>query len=163
MYKTFIKYRSALLVFLTHKMALPVLKIIRRPQQFPYNIKQLMQMDEGSLGKALGLFIIEKQLTLLPHYARHDLKHILLQYDTTDEGEVCLQCFMLGNGHLSFPVLATVLFGMFTMPEHWGASWKAFKRGRDATSIVNWNWFEIVPQQVQVLRANIPNLSNQRQ
>ncbi len=163
MYKTLIKYRSALLVFLTHKMALPVLKIIRRPEQFPYTMNQLMQMEEGSLGKALGAFIKEKDLALLPHYARHDLKHILLQYDTTDEGEVCLQCFMLGNGHLSFPVIATVLFGVFTMPEHWKAAWHAFKRGRSAVSIADWNWFEIIPSQVQQLRANIITSSNMQQ
>jgi hypothetical protein len=160
MYRSVIKLRSALLVYLTHKMALPVLKIIRRPEQFPYCMNQLMQMEDGSLGKALGLFIKEKGLALLPHYARHDLKHILLQYDTTDEGEVCLQCFMLGNGHISFPVIATVLFGLFTMPEHWLAGWYAFKRGRSAASVVNWNWFEIVPVQVQKLRANITTSSN---
>jgi ubiquinone biosynthesis protein Coq4 len=61
---------------------------------------------------------------LLPYYARHDIKHILLDYDTKNEGEGCLQCFMLGNGHVSFPVVATVLYGWATMPEHWPASEK---------------------------------------
>lgn len=155
MYQSFIKYRSALLVFLTHKMALPVLKIIRQPAQFPYSMQQLVQMETGSLGRALGSFIRQKNLALLPHYARHDLKHIILEYDTTDEGEVCLQCFMLDNGHVSFPVIATVLFGVFTMPEHWKAGWLAFKKGRQSASIANWNWFEILPQQVSELRQNI--------
>ena len=75
-------------------------------------------------------FLEIKELRILPYYARHDMKHILLDYDTTDEGESCLQCFMLGNRHISFPVMATVLYGFITMPEHWRAFKKAYNRGK---------------------------------
>jgi ubiquinone biosynthesis protein Coq4 len=91
----------------------------------------------------------------LPYYARHDVKHILLGYDTTDEGEGCLQCFMLGNGHISFPVTATVLYGIFTMPEHWKAFAKAFKRGQNCKPIANWKWFEILATETSVLKKMI--------
>ena len=53
MYSFIVKIRSAALVFLTHSIALPILKIIRKPQLFPYNRQQLLQMDEGTLGKEL--------------------------------------------------------------------------------------------------------------
>ena len=130
MYRLIIRLRSKLLVYLTHNIALPMLKIIRKPEIFPYDIQALYHFPEATLGKDLGNCIGEKKLKLLPHYARHDIKHILLQYDTTDEGEVCLQCFMLGNGHISFPVLATVIFGFVTMPGHWKIFKKAFRRGK---------------------------------
>ena len=130
MYKLLKKLRSRLLVYLTHNMALPVLKLIRKPEVFPYTTAELKQFPAGSLGKDLALFLEKKELQLLAYYARHDIKHILLEYDTTDEGEGCLQCFMLGNGRISFPVIATVLYGYLTMPEHWGAFRKAFRRGR---------------------------------
>ena len=118
MYQLIIQLRSSLLVFLTHNMALPLLQLIRKEDKFPYNMQQLMAMPAGSLGYNLAAFLRQKQLKLLPYYARHDIKHLLLEYDTTDEGEVCLQCFMLGNGHISFPVLATVFYGFTTMPEN---------------------------------------------
>ena len=35
------RYRSALLVYLTHKMALPVLRLIRKPVRFPYSLEEL--------------------------------------------------------------------------------------------------------------------------
>ncbi|MEJ7589142.1 MAG: hypothetical protein WKI04_16415, partial [Ferruginibacter sp.] len=98
MFKIIIKFRSKLLVFLTHNLALPLLRSIRAPQQFPYTKEELHQLPEATLGKELVIMLDKKGLNLLPYYARHDIKHILLQYDTTDEGEVCLQCFMLGNG-----------------------------------------------------------------
>lgn len=138
------KFRSRLLVFLTHHMALPVLKLIRKPEVFPYTTDELKQFPDGSLGKDLVLFLEEKQLKLLPYYARHDIKHILLEYDTTDEGEGCLQCFMLGNGRISFPVIATVLYGYLTMPEHWRAFRKAYRRGKQCQPIQDWKWFSIL-------------------
>jgi len=138
------KLRSALLVFLTHRLALPLLKIIRRPEHFPYSIAVLQQFPEKSLGYDLVHFLHRKELQLLPYYARHDIKHILLNYDTTDEGEACLQCFMLGNGHISFPVTATVLYGFVTMPEYWGSFRRAYRRGKMAAPINGWKWFEIL-------------------
>jgi ubiquinone biosynthesis protein Coq4 len=125
-------------------MALPVLRLIRRPQVFPYTAAELKEFPAGTLGQDLFNFLESKNLELLPHYARHDIKHILLQYDTTDEGEVCLQCFMLGNGHISFPVSATVLYGFVTMPEYWKKFMIAYRRGKTSIPIKNWSWFSIL-------------------
>ncbi len=143
--------RAKILVFLTHNMALPMLRFIRRPQVFPYTAKQLSEFPTGTLGNDLVNFLEKKDLKLLPHYAKHDVKHILLQYDTTGEGEVCLQCFMLGNGHLSFPVAATVLYGFITMPEYWNVFIKAYRRGKNSIPIKDWQWFSILQEPTQTL------------
>ena len=149
--------RAKLLVFLTHSMALPMLRFIRRPEIFPYTAKQLSEFPEGTLGNDLIHFLNKKDLKLLPHYARHDVKHILLQYDTTGEGEVCLQCFMLGNRHISFPVAATVLYGYITMPEYWKIFAKAFRRGKNSIPIKDWPWFSILQEPTQTLIDKINN------
>ena len=152
------KWRSEVLVYLTHQMALPVLRLIRKPEIFPYTIGELGKFPEGTLGKDLALFLENKDLELLPYYARHDMKHILLDYDTTDEGEGCLQCFMLGNGHQSFPVLATVLYGLVTMPEHWSSFRRAFSRGRKCEAIGKWKWFDLLKQRTSFLKLRINTL-----
>ena len=157
MHKLIVQIRSRLLVFLTHNMALPILKMIRSPEKFPYTKEDLHQLPDGTLGKQLVTMLDSKQLKLLPYYAKHDIKHILLQYDTTDEGEVCLQCFMLGNKHLSFPVIATVLYGAFTMPEHWKSFRHAYDRGAKSTPINDWKWFNLLDQPVNVLINKINN------
>ena len=155
MHSLLIKLRSGLLVWLTHKMALPVLKHIRKPELFPYSVEKLQNFRDGTLGKDLVNFLETKELQLLPYYARHDIKHILLGYDTTDEGEGCLQCFMLGNKHISFPVLATVTYCFVTMPEHWGKFIGAFKRGKTTPAISHWKWFEILQEPTQQLKDKI--------
>ncbi len=154
-YKRLTRLRSSLLVYLTHKMALPVLKFIRRPEHFPYTAEELKGFSRGTLGNDLIQFLEQKKLQLLPYYARHDIKHILLGYDTTDEGEGCLQCFMLGNKHVSFPVLATVIYCFITMPEYWGKFIGAFKRGHSANPISNWKWFEILQDPTLELKEKI--------
>jgi ubiquinone biosynthesis protein Coq4 len=159
MYKLLVKIRSFLLVFLTHNMALPILKVIRSPEKFPYTREDLYQLPAGTLGNRLVNMLDRKGLKLLPYYARHDIKHILLEYDTTDEGEVCLQYFMLGNGHLSFPVVATVLYGTLTMPEYWKSFRKAYGRGVRAVPIKNWEWFKLIDQPVTLLITKLNTVS----
>jgi ubiquinone biosynthesis protein Coq4 len=155
MKKVLVRIRSAILVFLTHKIALPLLKIMRRPNVFIYDKGQLMEFPEGSLGKDLYCFLETRKLPLLKHYARHDLKHVLLGYDTTDEGEACLQSFMLGNGRISFPVLATVVYGFLTMPEHWKQMKEAYRKGRLSNPVHGWKWNEILLEQTVVLRSKL--------
>ena len=157
MYKLIVKLRSSVLVFLTHNMALPLLQLLRNEKRFQYTLQQLTAMPEDSLGFSLGQFLRRRNLELLPYYARHDIKHILLNYDTTDEGEVCLQCFMLGNGHFSIPVTATVLYGFFTMPEYWAAFKYAYRRGRQSIPIEKWQWFELLYEPLESLRQKINN------
>ena len=152
MYAFIKQCRSALLVYLTHRMALPVLRIIRKPELFPFTVEELKNFPDETLGKDLIDFLETKKLDLLPYYARHDIKHILLNYDTTDEGEGCLQCFMLGNGHFSFPVIATVLYGFVTMPEYWGSFKKAYAKGKSCKPISNWKWFEILTEKTTDLK-----------
>ncbi len=144
MYKYVTKWRAALLVFLTHQMALPILRYLRRPEKFLYTDDKLRSMAPGVLGRDLIDMLDQRRLQLLPYYVKHDIKHIVLGYDTTEAGEVCLQCFMLGNGHLSFPVAATVLYGFFTMPEHWPRFLKSWRRGRKSNSISGWNWSALI-------------------
>jgi hypothetical protein len=155
LHKFIIKLRSQMLVYLTHKMALPFLKLVRKPVLFPYSAEALCSLQKNTLGNDLYLFLQEKKLTLLPYYAKHDLKHILLQYDTTDEGEVCLQCFMLGNKHISFPVAATVLYGFFTMPEYWKKFIQAYRRGATSTPLNSWDWFTLLQENTISLQQKI--------
>ena len=141
LYSIIVNLRAKTLVFLTHNLALPGLRLIRKPQIFPYDSRELELFPQGSLGKDLINMIRKNDLQLLPYYAKHDIKHLILQYDTTGDGEVCLQCFMLGNGHVSFPVITTIIFGFTTMPEHWGIFINAFRRGNKSKPIEGWPWF----------------------
>lgn len=155
MYKTFSAVRASVLVWLTHHLALPILQCIRQPPPLAYTKQDLQNMPAGSLGNDLIRMLDKNGFEWLPYYIQHDAKHIVLEYDTTGEGEVCLQCFMLGNGRLSFPVAATVFFGIVTMPEYWALFAKAYKRGSRATSLQHWQWPALLHMSTQSLKDTI--------
>lgn len=155
MKKVLLEIRKQILVYLTHKIALPVLKLIRQPKAFEHTKDELEFFPTGTLGHDLYIFLKERNLPLLKHYARHDLKHVLLGYDTTEEGEACLQSFMLGNGRISFPVLATVGYSFLTMPEYWTKMQKAFLQGKKSSPIHSWRWNEILNEPTKELRKKI--------
>ena len=155
MKRRLIKFRETILVFLTHKIALPMLKLVRRPNEFTYSEDELKSFPAGTLGNDLVIFLKQRNLPLLKHYARHDLKHVLLGYDTTEEGEACLQSFMFGNGRISFPVLATVTYSFITMPEYWSKMKKAFLQGKKSDPIHPWKWNELLKEPTEELKKKI--------
>ena len=149
------KVRESILVILTHKIALPMLKLVIRPNEFTYSEDELKSLPAGTLGNDLFVFLKQRNLPLLKHYARHDLKHVLLGYDTTEEGEACLQSFMFGNGRISFPVLATVTYSFITMPEYWSKMKKAFLQGKKSDPIHPWKWNQLLKEPTEELRRKI--------
>ena len=136
--------RSKLLVLLTHTIALPILKIIRKKKVFPYSMEKLSALPYETVGNELWQILNEQNLRLLPYYEKHDIKHVVLQYPFTDEGEVSLQFFMLGNGRISFPVLSTVIYGVITMPEYYASFKKAYRRGKQIPTLDQLDWFSII-------------------
>ncbi len=51
-----IRLRSKLLVFLTHNMALPVLRFIRKPKVFPYSGAELKHFQKVHWATTLLIF-----------------------------------------------------------------------------------------------------------
>ncbi|MEQ1798097.1 MAG: hypothetical protein ABL872_09100, partial [Lacibacter sp.] len=85
------------------------------------------------------------------------------QYPFTDEGEVCLQFFMLANGRISFPVLITVFFGALTMPEYYRSFRTAYRKGKLAADLQNMDWFSIMELPLCVVQEQINGKSPVKQ
>lgn len=147
--------RKAMLVALTHKVALPVLRKMRTSIPFPYTGAQLAEMEDGSVGKALFYFHKRNGLQLISQYEQHDVKHVLLGYRATECGEVCLQMFLIGNGNGSLPSLLTAAFGLLLMPDCWSRMYAAFKRGKCAGNINSICWSSSLSQPLISLRNQL--------
>ena len=147
--------RKRMLTYLAHEVALPYFKLVRKGYPFPYTVKQLQRFPDGTVGKALFHFFMDHQLDILPHYEKHDIKHVVLNYPPTEEGEVCLQCFMLANGRITLPVIFSVLFGLTIMPDKWSLFRNAWKRGRATSSLNKLNWFELIHMELTAVQGQI--------
>lgn len=142
------KLRARMLEWGTHDLMLPIIRRVKTLPLFPYTIGELRAMPAGSLGNGLFHFLEDRQLALLKDYESHDIKHVLLGYDSTEEGEAAMQYFFLGNGARSFPVLITVIITLLIMPEHYSLFRKAYLRGKQTPPVGATDWFAMVPEQL---------------
>lgn len=152
---SFKTFRKKLLIWLAHDIALPYFKLVRKNYNFPYTLNLLQECPAGSVGNELYHFFSDNGLEILPHYEKHDVKHVVLGYAPNEAGEVCLQCFMLANGRITLPVLFSVGIGLLLMPECWALCGKAWRRGRNTPSLNKLDWFSLVPKQLSVVREQL--------
>ena len=118
-------------------------------------VKELRTYEEGSLGKEIANCLDHHHLNLVPKYESHDLKHVLLDYDMTAEGEIRLQAYMLGNGNYSIPSFTIFIFGALLLPDLWKTFYLDFKKGRQSMSIVHWTIDAYGHYDIQELRASL--------
>jgi hypothetical protein len=87
----------------------------------PYRQKvaALKSLPPGTVGRELADCLLARQLTLVPGFESHDLKHVVLDYAMEPLGEIRMQAFMLGNGNWTIPSLAIFVFGFLLLPQHW--------------------------------------------
>lgn len=123
--------RSKLLEFLTHKIALPLIANFRNKPKFIFSMDDLLQFEDGTLGKDLAIYLNKKKFKLLPNYEQHDCKHIIFQYEMDEAGEACMQFYFLGNKHYSIPVVSTCLICFFLMPEYWKQFYNEYQKGKN--------------------------------
>jgi len=128
------KLRSKLLQLMTHHVALPMVLPFRKQNPFRFSMSELLELESGTLGRDLAEKLTKNGFHLLPNYERHDCKHLILEFEMDEKGEACMQFYFLGNRHCSFPVLITVTFCLFLMPDYWSSFYKNFKKGKKGKS-----------------------------
>ncbi|WP_298516652.1 hypothetical protein [uncultured Kordia sp.] len=101
-------------------------------------VDTLRKFEDGTLGKEIATCLDAHELTLVPKYESHDLKHVLLDYKMTAEDEIRMQAFMIGNGNYSIPSFAIFIFGAFLLPELWMIFYSDFKKGSATIKISKW-------------------------
>lgn len=101
-------------------------------------MSQLRNLPEGTVGFDIVKCLDENELTLVPKYESHDMKHVLLGYEMTPVDEIRMQAFMLGNGNYSFPCFAILTFGILLLPDEWKTLYQDFKKGRASKKIKTW-------------------------
>lgn len=120
-------------------------------------VEQLDKMQEGTLGKEIAQCLKANDLSLVPNYENHDLKHSLLKYEMTPLDEIRMQAFMIGNGNWSLPSLAIFIYGALLLPSQWTLFWQDFKEGSKAAPIKDWSIEEFAHYPIEDLRNRVFN------
>ncbi|GGB74210.1 hypothetical protein GCM10007424_12660 [Flavobacterium suaedae] len=123
----------------------------------PYKLKErkLSAMTDGTLGKAISNCLRDNNLSLVPGYESHDLKHVILGYEMTPVDEIRMQAFMLGNRNYTLPCFIILIFGMVLLPSKWSLFFKDFNKGRNAKPIALWSVEEYADKDLSVLQYEV--------
>ncbi|AOW20731.1 hypothetical protein LPB138_08590 [Urechidicola croceus] len=123
----------------------------------PYKekVSELRKFKNGTLGKEIADCLDNHNLTLVPKYESHDLKHVLLDYKMTAEDEIRMQAFMVGNGNHSIPSFAILLFGAILLPDLWQIFYSDFKKGKNSTPISKWTVENYAHRNLDELRGEL--------
>lgn len=125
----------------------------------------LAAMPEGSLGKEISKCLTANNVRLIKGFESHDLKHVLLGYKMTPLDEIRMQAFMLGNGNVTLPCVAILLFGIALLPSKWRVFRRDFKKGRQAEPVSGFTIKGYAHEDIVALRQNVLNAKavNQKQ
>ncbi|MFC6223222.1 hypothetical protein ACFP2F_08210 [Hymenobacter artigasi] len=130
-------------------------KVYRRRPIWGLKREDMLRYPAGSLGHELGLFLTREGLQPVDRIERHDAFHILLDFNTTMDDEAAMLCFLVANGKNSPFTLAATLLMVLAMPDKWGIFIPAFRRGRQALSIANWNFLHLLDEPFADVKAII--------
>lgn len=123
----------------------------------PYveKVSELRKLDNGTLGKEIADCLDNHDLTLVPKYESHDLKHVLLNYKMTAEDEIRMQAFMVGNGNYSIPSFTILTFGAILLPDLWLTFYSDFKKGKKTIGISEWTIEKYATRNLTELRTEL--------
>lgn len=109
----------------------------------------------GTVGYELLQFLAKNDFDFVPYYEHHDMKHVLLDYDTSAKGEICMQVFMFGNAGAS-PVSLFLFFSfVIWVPDLWHELPYHFLIGRFCKPLSKMQIEEIAGRNVFELRKEI--------
>ncbi len=147
--------RERLYNFLTLKVFFPYCMTLYKGGKTRISPDLFLKAPAGSLGKKVLEFLNRNNISLLPGYERHDIKHVLLGYGANMKGEVSMQYFEWANGNRSLPVLTVMIFGSLLMPEHMLSYWQAYERGASAKPLERWDPVPDLDKNLHAIRKSL--------
>ncbi len=137
-------FREKFIVYLLGKSIQVHAQVKLKRKPWGLKTEQLVNYPPNSLGKVLGDFLTKEKLQPIDKLERHDVFHILLDYETDLKDEAGLYFFLFGNGKKSLFAVGTVLFSAVMFPEHWQFLYKQYKRGQQAYPIISLKFQELL-------------------
>jgi hypothetical protein len=114
-----------------------------------------LEFTPGSLGNTLGQFYKSQQFEPIPKAERHDVFHVLFGFSTNVLDEAAMQFFLWGNGKPSFFTVGTCIITTVLFPNHVQEFKAAYQKGKQATSIRDWNFKALLNEDLQLLKNRV--------
>lgn len=124
----------------------------KKKRSWEFNEEQLLQFEEGSLGKKLGEFYKNFGFSMIDKRANHDVHHLITDCGINFEEEIAMQFLLLGNGKLNAHLLAAIFLGSLILPEYFKMYINSFKKGKKMRTFHHWDFEELLSQDFQNIK-----------
>ena len=124
----------------------------KKKRSWEFNEEQLLQFEEGSLGKKLGEFYKNFGFSMIDKRANHDVHHLITDCGINFEEEIAMQFLLLGNGKLNAHLLAAIFLGSLILPEYFKMYINSFKKGKQLRTFHHWDFEELLSQDFQHIK-----------
>ncbi|WBX75324.1 hypothetical protein PG911_11720 [Tenacibaculum ovolyticum] len=136
-------------------LSVSTIEFFSKMEPYEQKVSELRNLEKGTLGKEIAECLDNHNLTLVPKYESHDLKHVLLNYQMTAEDEIRMQVFIVGNRNYSIPSFAILIFGVILLPDLWRTFYSDFKKGKNSIGISEWSIEKYATRNLTELRAEL--------
>ena len=154
--KGWVYYRNWILIEGVELTKYPYVRIFKqRKKAWGLSNEQLLQFPTGSLGKELGYFLSQNDITLIPKLEDHDVMHVLLELETTVEDEAVMQFILLGNGKHTLFCIGTAALCWVLLPEFRKRLKNAYRRGKKMRKFHHWKFQFLLKEPLSLIRAMI--------
>lgn len=132
-------------------------QLVIKPLQYLYRaegasrMKELNNLADGTVGKDVAQLLESNNLSIIPKYEDHDLKHLILGYGMTSMDEIAMQAYLFGNGNRSLTCVLFLSSGLL-FPEYWKRFYGDYKSGKEAPSILDLTLKNCMLQSTEDLR-----------
>lgn len=100
-----------------------------------YTLEDCSKMNKTSLGYSLYSYLTTNNLSFKPNLIRHDMKHILLNYEMKIEDELKLHAFLIGNRSYNIMGIIYLATCLLFVPKTFLELKKDYKKGKSAKKL----------------------------
>jgi hypothetical protein len=132
--------------------------LVVKPLQFlfpskPYEQKMeyMRSLPAHTVGHDLAKMLDSKGLKLIPGFAKHDLNHLILGYDMDPEEELCMQAYLIGNGHWELQCFL-FLSSAVLLPGLWSTLWSHYNLGKRSEPLSSLSLEECMGDKTELVR-----------
>ena len=124
------KFRDFMIELVAVKMLFPIAGMLQQKSPGQLEIEDLCNLPNGTFGHALGKHMQHYKIAFIPGFEEHDMKHLLLSYPLTVQGEMRLSAFEFGTGNRSFMTLGVFFPAFVLAPELWPVLKQDYQKGQ---------------------------------
>lgn len=129
--------------------------ILLSSRNWEYSINDFNKMPKNSLGYGLYDYLNKTNLSFKSNLIRHDIKHILLNYEMKMPDELKIHAFLIGNKSYNIMGIIYLVICICIVPEIIPTLIKEYKRGKKAICLKNINLQHYVMIDVDLVRKSL--------